>query len=528
METLSPRGSEPAGGPTQRSVAQPITVPAAAVHTSSVAAENGTGARAPRALKRVFDCFYFLNELEALELRLAELYSVVDRFVICESNRTFRGDIRPLSLTKELPSRFARYQDKVDLLQVTDMQASAPPRDRESFQRNALRRGLVDLAPQDIVIVSDCDEIVSPVAIEYMRAHEGYFSLDMADYQFYVNMQAMPSGWLKAFAYSWDLDAEVGDFSVSRAQEQRSFRKFNGRNHRVRNAGWRFALLGGAERIRSKVRASSHSEVKIGQLAGAGAAERQLVTLREASGGSLLTYVEVDGSFPSVVQRNLAAYEKMGLVKRSTERISELENMITVYDRETRICEARLRYHKAEIEYLRQSRGDGHNVALNRPATQSSVSSWSRRPIPAEDASGANNGLITGDQGFHTDREDGPWWQVDLGRPTAIDQVWLFNRQVEAGRLRHFSIHGSVDATDWTILFQKTDTKVFGENFEPYIARIGDAPEVRFVRIRLDGVDWLHFDECMVFARTSQPRQHWIIARDAAMVTTDLETTLVA
>ena len=62
------------------------------------------------------------------------------------------------------------------------MPASAPLRDRERFQRNALRRGLAGLAPQDIVIVSDCDEIVSPAAIEYMMAHEGYFALDMADY----------------------------------------------------------------------------------------------------------------------------------------------------------------------------------------------------------------------------------------------------------------------------------------------------------------------------------------------------------
>ena len=199
--------------------------------------------------------------------------------------------------------------------------------------------------------------------------------------------------------------------------------------------------------------------------------------------------------------------------------------MFAACNHEALIYKAKLRYLKAEIDYLRQSGGDGFNVALNRPATQSSVSSWSKGPTPAEDASGANNGLITGDQGFHTGRENGPWWQVDLGKPTAIDQVWLFNRQVEARRLRHFSIHGSVDATNWTILFQKTDSKVFGENFEPYIARIADAPEVRFVRIRLDGEECLHFDECMVFARTKQSRQHWIVTRDAATVPVDSQTT---
>lgn len=473
--------------------------------------------------KRVFDCFNFSNEFEVLELRLAELYPVVDRFVICEATRTFHGQAKPLLLSREIPSRFKRYQDKMAVVAVTDMPASASPVDREHFQRNALRRGLSGMMPNDVVIISDCDEIVSPAAIEYMRAHDGYFLLDMAVYQFYANMQSMTAGWIKAFGYSWQLDAEVGDFNAHRAQELRSFHKFNGRNHRIPNGGWNFAFLGGAEQIRAKIKASADLQQHMGQLATPGAAERQLVTLREQGGGSLLKYVDVGADLPAALQRDPDAYVEKGLLKSPTERISELENLVAALDRETRIWEARLRYHAAEADYLRQSEHRGRNVALGRPATQSSVSIWSAKSAPTEDARGANNGLITGGHGFHTDHEDGPWWQVDLGMLCAIDQVWLFNRQQEAGRLRCFSILGSVDGTDWTILHQKTSSQVFGENLEPYIARIGDALDVRFVRIRLDGLEWLHFDECMVFATAPRPKQHWIIARDAAMIPPDLE-----
>ena len=47
---------------------------------------------------RVFDCFTFYNEFEILELRLAELYDVVDHFVICEASTTPNNNTKPFYL----------------------------------------------------------------------------------------------------------------------------------------------------------------------------------------------------------------------------------------------------------------------------------------------------------------------------------------------------------------------------------------------------------------------------------------------
>ena len=54
------------------------------------------------------------------------------------------------------------------------------------------------------------------------------------------------------------------------------------------------------------------------------------------------------------------------------------------------------------------------NLALNKPALQSSTSRWSRSRFPEQDARGANNGIISREEGFHTAHERNPWWQVDL------------------------------------------------------------------------------------------------------------------
>jgi len=140
------------------------------------------------------------------------------------------------------------------------------------------------------------------------------------------------------------------------------------------------------------------------------------------------------------------------------------------------------------------------NLALNRPATQSSISVWSFGSNPEEDARGGNNGQISRPYGFCTDFETNPWWQVDLLSEFSIIRVLLYNRQGGEERLRKFSILKSIYAKKWEVIFSKQDDLVFGlNNTIPYVAEISGGHLARYIRIRLDGVDFLHFSECQVF-----------------------------
>ena len=69
--------------------------------------------------RTLYDCFLFFNELDMLELRLRELGSVVDRFVLVESAWTFQGKRKPM-IFKENQSRFARWADKIIHVAVHD------------------------------------------------------------------------------------------------------------------------------------------------------------------------------------------------------------------------------------------------------------------------------------------------------------------------------------------------------------------------------------------------------------------------
>jgi FkbM family methyltransferase len=140
------------------------------------------------------------------------------------------------------------------------------------------------------------------------------------------------------------------------------------------------------------------------------------------------------------------------------------------------------------------------NLALGRPALQSSVSRWSKGGDPVIDAAGANNGVRDGKMGFHTGYEDRPWWQVDLGQPHLLREVRIYNRASNYDRLNNFTILGSFDGLDWFELHKKADSKLFGHHLpDYYAARFAAAVSARFVRIRLDGRSFLHFSECEVF-----------------------------
>lgn len=141
------------------------------------------------------------------------------------------------------------------------------------------------------------------------------------------------------------------------------------------------------------------------------------------------------------------------------------------------------------------------NLALDRPARQSSICRWSRHQDVEQDARGANNGIISGEQGFHTDEEVSPWWQVDLEGEYVIEKVVIYNRVDDAWRLTHFTLLRSLDGEHWVPMHRKTDETVFGTDGTPYEASIPGEQLARYVRVRLDGTSCLHFNECQVYGR---------------------------
>ena len=118
----------------------------------------------------------------------------------------------------------------------------------------------------------------------------------------------------------------------------------------------------------------------------------------------------------------------------------------------------------------------------------------------AEDALGAVDGVKDGKWGFHTNSENEPWWQVDLGEAISLGRVVVFNRCDGgcAGRNVGLLLFISDDGKTWTEFFRHNGAPFGGvPDNNPLVVPM-NGTKTRFVRLQLPHEGYLHLDEVEV------------------------------
>lgn len=223
----------------------------------------------------VYDCFQFFNELDILKLRLHVMSPVVDRFVISEATETFSGMKKPLYY-EENKEMFAQFQDKI-IHVVVDDTPEGYTHDRDTFQKNAVGRGLQGCQDDDIIIFSDLDEIPNPKRVEEIIADceaGKVYHLAQRLFYCYLNMEEV-SGNLLAYCGEFPgveqrkwLGSKICRYSLAKTMPLGELRwpKCKEFGIRVENGGWHFGYMGGSgekdvrKRVTEKVQSAAHQE----------------------------------------------------------------------------------------------------------------------------------------------------------------------------------------------------------------------------------------------------------------------------
>lgn len=225
----------------------------------------------------VYDCFQFFNELDILKIRLNVLSPVVDRFVISEATETFSGLKKPLYY-EENKEMFAEFADKIIHVVVED----TPQGDthyRDTFQKNAVTRGLKGCTDDDVVIFSDLDEIPNPDKIreilqDFQKDKIYHFAQRL--FYCYLNMEEI-SGSLLSYAGEFEgverkkwIGTKMCSYQLLREQDLKLGElRFPERKEigiRVDDGGWHFGYMGGhgekdiRKRVQQKVVSAAHQE----------------------------------------------------------------------------------------------------------------------------------------------------------------------------------------------------------------------------------------------------------------------------
>ena len=139
------------------------------------------------------------------------------------------------------------------------------------------------------------------------------------------------------------------------------------------------------------------------------------------------------------------------------------------------------------------------NVALNKPATQSSMSRWST----PDEAAKAVNGVKSGEHSFHTDYELNPWWQVDLGEIYTVASICIYNRGRKdtpmANRAKSIGALISCDGVTWERIL--SGGLSFGGALDNSPLSLNcQGKKARYVKLQLEETNYLHLDEVEVLA----------------------------
>lgn len=281
----------------------------------------------------IYDCFTFFNELDLLEIRLNTLSDVVDRFVIAEATRTHSGKPKELLFEKN-KARFERFADKITYLVVDNLLPEEEvdsdrynlPWVNENRQRNALARGLAGADGNDVVMVSDLDEIPRPKAViqavELLKSGTRFVRFEMDFYNYFLNLRNFSCRkWMLGTSATLVSTMASDDSSLAGVKTDRYTQASENIGNTMNKlrfvrvgktlplAGWHFSYLGGIESILRKLAAFAHSEF--------GNVQRTLLEKRLQAGEDLFgragcSYgVRIDSTFPRCVQENLSRWSHL-------------------------------------------------------------------------------------------------------------------------------------------------------------------------------------------------------------------------
>lgn len=219
---------------------------------------------------KIVDAFTFFNEIELLKIRLELLYDYVDAFCICEGRYTFTGVRKPYYI-ELYQNDLKPWLDKIVYLKFEPdisgldfskkdvaFNPNSPAWHMERAQRNSLAQVCSTLSGNDLVLVSDLDELPNPSIIASIRSGSSEVSkarLEMQMHYYYMNCVGTGKDnnkWHKAFVASVDQIKQAPDLEFMRLQEPMPL---------IQDAGWHFSYLGGSEKISEKLSAISHTEI---------------------------------------------------------------------------------------------------------------------------------------------------------------------------------------------------------------------------------------------------------------------------
>ena len=229
---------------------------------------------------KIYDCFMYSDEKMILDIRMNVMNEYVDHFVIVESKYKHNGDIKNKNFDIEQFSKFKNkiiykvydeIPNNIDEINDNDDESTKSGKYimnavyRENGQRNFIMSGLKEANDEDIILISDVDEIpnLSEIKIKSIKEKIILFKQDMFYYKFNLKLPDIEWTGTKACKKKnllnpqWLRNIKDRKYPIYRIDVLFSEKKYIDVKI-INNGGWHFSNIKSPDKIEHKLKSYLH------------------------------------------------------------------------------------------------------------------------------------------------------------------------------------------------------------------------------------------------------------------------------
>jgi len=261
----------------------------------------------------IYDCFQYFNEDHIVDLRLNILDQHVDYFVISESTKTHQGVDKEINFNL---NNFPKFKHKIKFIiadynkNINFINHTGGESPIEQHQRDSLIDGIKDASPNDLIILSDSDEIPDLTKISEIDHKKKFIAFSQKMFMYKLNLQNLDeSNWIGS-----KITKKKNIISMQKLRDLKfkkyPFWRIDKKNLQTIEGGWHFSFLHTPSQILKKIKSFSHGEHNDRSINEKVIEEKILKNEDIFNRGFKLKKIILDESYPKYILDNREKFSK--------------------------------------------------------------------------------------------------------------------------------------------------------------------------------------------------------------------------
>ena len=175
----------------------------------------------------------------------------------------------------------------------------------EQHQRNSLSEGLIYANDNDLIILSDSDEIPDLTKLNQIKKNTKFTAFSQMMFMYKLNLQNInESNWIGS-----KLTLKKNFLNPQKVRNLKfkkyPFWRFDKIGMQIIKGGWHFSFLQKPSDIAKKIKSFSHGEFNKNEITDQKKIEEKIANNQDIFGRkNLLTKIEIDETYPNFIQKN--------------------------------------------------------------------------------------------------------------------------------------------------------------------------------------------------------------------------------